>query len=551
MDLSLFEQMRLSYQPKLPKVLHNLHSLMPIQIPSMNSLPHQCAPFFSHIANLQPVKFEAQHGQIDIDNKPLRVGVILSGGQAAGGHNVIAGVFDSLAARHPESTLIGFLNGARGLLKQEWKELDAVLINDYRNTGGFEMLGSGREKIETPDQFACARETVQDLSLDGLIIIGGDDSNTNAALLAEDFLAHKIKTLVIGVPKTIDGDLKNQWIEASFGFDTACKVFSNTIASLAKDAASGGKYYYFIKLMGRTASHITLECALQTQPNLALIGEEIQIQGKRLSEVASLITNVICERAERKKDYGIILLPEGLIEFIPECRMLIQELNSMLHPSVDHFEKLDIEEKILWIEKKLSPLAKECFHQFPLNIQTQLLLERDPHGNVQVSKIEIEKLFIDLVKTELDHRKSIGTYKGKFSAQGIFCGYEGRSCYPSNFDANYCYALGHVATLLISGKLTGYMACVNDLAKASEDWDISGVPLICMMHEEARKGIKKPVIRKTFVNLQEEPFKTFTEDRNHWILDDAYLYPGPLQFFGPVSITDAITKTLELESIVV
>lgn len=550
MPTTTLEQLRLIFNPKLPRILHDLHVLSPIFLKKAVDVPHECAEFFPHLEGQPPISFEIREGIGE--QRPLRVGVLLSGGQAPGGHNVITGLFDALSSRYPSSTLIGFINGPKGLINQEWKELTADFIQSYRNMGGFDMIGAGRTKIETPDQFAAARMAVQDLNLDGLVIIGGDDSNTNAALLAEDFKAHQIKTCVVGVPKTIDGDLKNQWIETSFGFDTACKTFSETIGSVSRDAVSAGKYYFFIKLMGRSASHIALECALQTQPNLTLISEEVEIQGKTLNDVAKEISDMICERCAAGKDYGVILIPEGILEFIPECKVLIQELNVLLVKGTENFKELSQmsrnEEKIAYVIENLSPMAKECFQTLPQYIQFQLILDRDSHGNVQVSKVETERLFIELVKEELKTRKEKGDYKGCFSPQGLFCGYEGRSCLPSNFDANYCYSLGHVAALLVGDNLTGYMANINGLTTPVENWGIGGTPLISMMHQEIRKGKRQPVIRKAVVDLQGPVFMAFLENRGNWILEDSYQYPGPIQFFGPAHLTDSITKTLELES---
>lgn len=544
------EQLRLKYAPKLPQALQDLSALHAIVKGNVYDLEAGSRASFPLTGNQARVLFEK--GEKLSDHPSLRIGVVLSGGQAAGGHNVITGVFDALNKQFPGSKLIGFLNGPSGILSQEHIELTAESIQPYRNMGGFDMIGAGRTKIETPEQFAAAREAVKSLDLDGLVIIGGDDSNTNAALLAEDFKANGIKTRVVGVPKTIDGDLKNQWIETSFGFDTACKTYSETIGNMARDALSAKKYYYFIKLMGRSASHIALECALQTQPNLTLISEEIERDGKTLQQVTNLIADVICERAAKKKDYGVFLIPEGLLEFIPECKLMIQELNGHLVDGNDNSTKLSQlqakEEKVSFVSTLLTPAAAQCYRTLPQEIQLQLIMDRDPHGNVQVSKIETESLFIELVKIELKQRKKQGSYTGKFSPQPHFCGYEGRSCFPSDFDANYCYALGQVAALLIGSGYTGYMACVQGLGAPIADWQIGGIPLVGMMHEEIRKGKKQHVIRKAVVDLQGPVFYEFMQHREDWILEDAYQYPGPIQFFGPPNLTDAITKTLSLEA---
>lgn len=548
MTNSQLEFCRLAYRPLRPQLLQNLHRLKAVERPFSGT--HPCSAFFPFTGCLPLLAFEVQEAKKESD--ALRIGVVLSGGQAAGGHNVIAGAFDSLLATSPGSSLIGFLNGPSGILKLQWKQLDAHTIDGYRNMGGFDMIGSGRTKIETPEQFAAAREAVQALKLDGLLIIGGDDSNTNAAFLAEDFEAHGLKTTVVGVPKTIDGDLKNEWIEASFGFDSACKSYSEIIGNLARDALSAKKYYYFIKLMGRSASHIALECALQTRPNLTLISEEVALKGQTLHDLACEISDVICKRAEHGKDYGVILIPEGILEFIPECKRLIQELNALLVAGSTHAVQLSQlhgnSAKISYLGEALSPSAKKCYQTMPPQIQQQLFLDRDPHGNVQVSKIETERLFMQLAGDELGRRKSAGQYKGTFSPQPHFCGYEGRSCFPSNFDAHYCYALGHVATLLVGAQRNGYMAWISGLASPVEEWAIGGIPLISMMHEEVRKGELKLVLKKALVDLQGPVFQSFKEQRDQWVVDDAYAYPGPMQFFGPCSLVNAITKTLALES---
>lgn len=551
--LSLLQEYRKSYVLKKPRLLQQWDRL--IAVPSLEELgPQPCASSFPMLSKQPSMTFIPQ--ETPVCRKPLKVGVVFSGGQAPGGHNVISGVFDALfdalAARQPGSELIGFLEGPKGIIEQKWKVLDAETINLYRNMGGFDMIGSGRTKIETPEQFAAARAAVQNLDLDGLIIIGGDDSNTNAAWLAENFLAHHLKTKVCGVPKTIDGDLKNQWIETSFGFDTACKTYAATIGSLARDALSAKKYYYFIKLMGRSASHIALECALQTHPNLVLIAEEILDQKKSLDEVVQEIANVICLRSESGKDYGIILIPEGILEFISDCRLLIEELNGMLIQGTNSYADFEalptFQEKNEYLTNQLSPAAQICYLALPSETQGQLLLERDSHGNVQVSKIETERLFIQLVEIELQKRKRSEDYTGSFSPQPHFCGYEGRCCLPSNFDAHYCYALGYTAVLLIDNHLTGYLACLRGLAKPVEDWTVSGIPLLTMMDFELRKGKQKPVIKKALVNLEGSLFANFTTERADWMIEDAYRYPGDIQFFGPTELTDCITNTLARES---
>lgn len=540
-SLSPLETLRLQYQPKLPKLLRQLEGLTfePMQA-NRPSISVELAQLFPKTASQSFLTVRATKNQT---HNPLRVGVVLSGGQAAGGHNVISGLFDALKKLNPNSQLYGFLNGPGGIIDNKYKELKADTIAAYRNQGGFDMIGSGRTKIETPEQFQAAENAVQALNLDGLVIVGGDDSNTNAALLAEYFIRRNIKTRVIGVPKTIDGDLKNDNIEASFGFDTASKTYSEYIGSVARDALSAAKYYFFIKVMGRSASHIALECALQTHPNLTLIGEEVEAKKQTVRDITIEIADLICERAAKSKDYGIIVIPEGLIEFIPECKTLISELNALVATEVTT-EKAQRDQ----ILAKLSAPAAACLQSLPAEIQSQLLLDRDPHGNVKVSQIETERLFIETVKSELVKRQQAGTYKGKFSPLPLFCGYEGRSCMPSNFDAQYCYALGHVAALLIEQGATGYMSSVSHLTQPVDDWKLSGIPLVSMMDLEMRKGKLKPVIRKALVDLAGKPFAQFKEQSKQWRIADDYRYPGPIQFFGPSELIESTTLTLSLES---
>lgn len=543
------EQIRLTEAPKLPKIFQNFHLLAPIQLEHPPERSCSSNSLFPLTGSQLPVSFSAQNPP-PLEHS-LKIGVVFSGGQAPGGHNVITGLFDALHLIHPESVLIGFLNGPSGLINEQWKRLDKETVDRYRNMGGFDMIGAGRTKVETAAQFASVRTTVQTLELDGLVIIGGDDSNTNAAFLAEDFCSHQIKTCVVGVPKTIDGDLKNEWIETSFGFDTACKTYSETIGNMSRDAKSAGKYYYFVKLMGRSASHIALECALQTCPNLTLISEEIERDKKSLQDISHEISDLISRRAKEGKDYGVILIPEGILEFIPECKQLIQELNRLLiegTPQAKTLAKFSTnQEKIKFINEHLSSSANQCYQFLPLEIQLQLILDRDSHGNVQVSKIETERLFIELVKKELQNRAEAGSYKGKFSPQPHFCGYEGRSSFPSNFDANYCYSLGYTAALLVKGQLNGYMACVRHLSKPVDAWEIAGVLLASMMHLEVRKGKSTPVIKKALVDLEGSVFKEFAKVRGEWSVNDAYKYPGPIQFFGPAGIAETITRTLKVE----
>ncbi|KPK32657.1 MAG: diphosphate--fructose-6-phosphate 1-phosphotransferase [Chlamydiae bacterium SM23_39] len=464
----------------------------------------------------------------------LKVGVLFSGGPAPGGHNVIAGVFDSLKKIDNRSQLYGFLNGPDGILKNKYIVITKELIDNYRNCGGFDLIGSSRTKIETEEQFKQALNNVKSLDLDGLIIIGGDDSNTNALYLAEFFLKENFKTKVVGVPKTIDGDLKNEYILISFGFDTACKVYSEMIGNLARDAMSSKKYYHFIKLMGRSASHIALECALKTQPNFVLIGEEIFKGKKGLDQIVKDIAEMVIKRAKQNKNYGIILIPEGIIEFIYEIKMLIGELNKILSSYEKKFKSFEDKEKIDFVLSKLSNSSKKSFLYLPKDIQKQLLLKRDPHGNVQVSQIETEKLLIDKVKEELKNKKDI-----KFNPIAHFFGYEGRASFPSNFDANYCYALGFVASSILKEGYTGYICAISNLNKSVNEWRGKAIPLASMMNMEIRKGKEKAVIKKALVDLKGKPFEMFVSLRDKWIIEDNYKYPGPIQFFGDKKLTDS------------
>ena len=488
---------RLKYEPITPPQLKELSQLT-VDPKESISIDPEIAKHFSQLKNSL---LHFKKGQTDL--RPLKVGVLLSGGPAAGGHNVIAGLFDGLQKLHTGSQLVGFLNGPSGLIDNKYQTLNGQQIASYRNQGGFNLLGTGRTKIETEEQFAKSRATIEAHQLDGLVIVGGDDSNTNAAHLAQYILTHNVKTTVVGVPKTIDGDLKNRWIEVSFGFDSAAKTYSEIISNTLQDALSQRKHYFFIKVMGRTASHLVLECALQTQPNLALISEEVQTEKWTLAQVVEHLVDLIVERSKAGKNFGGILIPEGIIEFIP--------------------------------------LDQEALSSLPEFVQRQLSLERDPHGNLQVSQIETERLLIELVKEALKKRTD---YKSTFSAQPLFCGYEGRSCLPSNFDCNYCYNLGLTAALLVQNKATGYMACLSNLNAHPSHWQPQGIPLLAMM--ELRKG--KTVVHKELVNLQSAPFQTLKSHRQSWRLEDQYQVPGPIQFFGPTAITDQVTKTLKLEN---
>ena len=463
---------------------------------------------------------------------PLKIGAVFSGGPAAGGHNVLAGLFDALGG----GKLIGFLGGPGGVISGSYKELTKQDIDNYRNLGGFDLLGSGRTKFETKEQMESVLETCQKLDLDGLVIIGGDDSNTNAAILAEFFLSKNFKTKVIGVPKTIDGDLKNTYVPISFGFDTACRVYSELIGNICKDAKSAQKYTHFIKLMGRSASHVTLECALATHPNYALIGEDVHQNKKTLAEIVSDLSDLIVERSKLGKNYGVILVPEGLIEFIPEIASLIQELNTAL-------SKKETSSSFVIIAS-LSPKAKKCFDSLPEAIQKQILLRRDPHGNVQVSLIETEKLLADLVGRELEKRKEKGLFSGSFHSMTHFLGYEGRCALPSDFDAAYCYTLGLGSALLFREGASGYMTFVSNLDQPISNWKVGGVPLTSLLHIELRKDKKKPVIQKALVSCEGNAFTCFMKHKDSWALEDAYLSPGPMQFLDTVSFPYSISLEL-------
>ncbi|WP_068469409.1 diphosphate--fructose-6-phosphate 1-phosphotransferase [Candidatus Protochlamydia phocaeensis] len=548
--LSPLQRYRLSYQPSLPSILKHLTSLHPVPQTPSSSLPRESAlkDLFPQTAAQPFLAF--QQGQEKPSN-PLRVGVVLSGGQAPGGHNVISGLYDALKKIHPQSELIGFYDGPNGIIKNKTLAITDEILAVYRNQGGFDLLGSSRTKIESPEQFDAAEKTIKALNLDGLVIVGGDDSNTNAAFLAEYFKRKGMNTRVVGVPKTIDGDLKNEFIDISFGFDTACKVYSEAIGNLLKDALSAKKYYFFIKLMGRSASHIVLECALQTHPNLAIISEEVEGEKQTLADIVQQIVRMIVARADQGKNYGAVLIPEGLIEFIPEFKQMLRELNHLLaaDPTLAHLREQERhhKERVHSIASHLSEASSHCLLGLPESIQKQLLLDRDPHGNVQVSKIETERLLIDLVEKELNRLKQEGKYKGKFSSQPLFFGYEGRSGLPSNFDCQYCYALGHTAALLILNGATGYMSGIGNLTQPVSDWEVAGIPIYSLLHQETREGKKKAVIQKALVDLEGAPFAQFCQQRAHWLLNDDYCCPGPIQFDGPSELTDKPPLTLSYE----
>jgi len=474
--------------------------------------------------------------------------VILSGGQAPGGHNVIAGLYDGLKRGNANSTLLGFKGGPSGLIENKVVVLSDEIIDKYRNTGGFDIIGSGRTKIETPRQFASSLETAKQLELNAVVVIGGDDSNTNAALLAEYFLSKGSNIQVIGCPKTIDGDLKNEFIETSFGFDTACKTYSELIGNLCRDTNSAKKYWHFIKLMGRAASHIALECALQTQPNICLISEEAEAKGQSLDQIVDHICASIVKRSENGENFGVALIPEGLVEFIPEIKKLINELNDALALKADDFAAItNITDQLAWFMGKISIDSYNLLNSLPPEIARQFLMDRDPHGNVQVSRIETEKLLADMVEKKLNSLKEKNLFKGKFSALTHFFGYEGRCAFPSNFDSDYCYSLGYGAFVLVAAGLSGYISSVRNLTAPAEKWIAGGVPLTMMMNMEQRHGSKKPVIKKALVDLNGAPFKTFEAARELWSEKTCFLYPGSIQYYGPANICDEPTKTLKLE----
>jgi pyrophosphate--fructose-6-phosphate 1-phosphotransferase len=549
MEISALQKARYAYKPKLPGNL----------TPDVGEISLQYGDPAEAVADREDLRALFKHsygkpiatfvrGKNDRIRKPLRVGVILSGGQAPGGHNVIAGLYDGLKKGNPASTLYGFLGGPGGLIENKTLELGDAVIDQYRNTGGFDIIGSGRTKIETPEQFAAALETAKKLNLNAVVIIGGDDSNTNAALLAEYFLDQGAAVQVIGCPKTIDGDLKNEYIEASFGFDTAVKTYSELIGNIERDANSAKKYWHFIKLMGRAASHIALECALQTRPNICLISEEVEAKGSSLGQVVDQICDSVVRRAENRENFGVALIPEGLVEFIPEMKKLIGELNDIMAIHEKEFPGEDtLDNQIIWLERKLSGPSAELIRSLPEEIARELLMDRDPHGNVQVSRIETEKLLISMVEKRLKARKAEGTYTGKFSALAHFFGYEGRCAFPSNFDADYCYALGFGAFVLIASGLTGYLSGVRNLTAPAARWIAGGIPLTMMMNMEQRHGTKKPVIKKALVELEGAPFRTFAAARDTWAVKTSFLFPGAIQYFGPGEVSDQPTRTLQME----
>jgi pyrophosphate--fructose-6-phosphate 1-phosphotransferase len=536
---------REAYQPKLPKTLRDSAKIVEGEITQSIADQSEIKKIFPNTYGMPLLTIQKGEKK---EFPPINVGVILSGGQAPGGHNVIAGLFDGLKALNANSKLFGFLGGPSGLSNNQHKELTLELINHFRNTGGFDIIGSGRTKLETTEQFDQGAKNCKALGITALVIIGGDDSNTNASVLAEYYKAIDTGIQVIGCPKTIDGDLKNEMIEASFGFDTACKVYSELIGNIQRDATSAKKYWHFIKLMGRSASHIGLECALQTQPNITIISEEVEQKQQTLDDIVTHIAEIITKRSEKGENFGSVIIPEGLIEFIPEMKLLIAELNELLVDNENYFNNLATDDdKYQFINSKLSDHSSKIFSSLPQTIQAQLLADRDPHGNVQVSKIETEKLLVDLVSDLLHQWKAKGAYKGKFSSQTHFFGYEGRCASPSNYDADYTYSLGYTASILIAENKTGYIASIRNTTSPAEEWIAGGVPITMMMNMERRHGIMKPVIQKALVKLDGAPFKTFASKRDDWAINTKYVYPGPIQYFGPDEVCDAPTKTLLLE----
>ncbi|MFN3551312.1 MAG: diphosphate--fructose-6-phosphate 1-phosphotransferase [Endomicrobiia bacterium] len=549
-NLSQLQLVRKNFKPVLPSILKNGCKSIVVKFgqPTESVSDKEILKkIFLNTYGMPVAKFLKKKNS-EVTKKTIKVGVVFSGGPASGGHNVIAGLFDALKKTNPKNKLIGFLDGPSGIIENKFIEITPSMVDSYRNTGGFDMIGTGRTKIETQQQFEQVKKTLTENSISGLVIIGGDDSNTNAALLAEYFKKENLNISVIGVPKTIDGDLKNSQIETSFGFDTATKLYSELVGNIAKDACSSRKYWHFIRLMGRSASHIALEVALKTHPNIVLIGEEIFVKKLTLSQIVDQIVDVIIKRAQQNKNFGIVLVPEGLIEFIPEIKELISKLNDLLAENEQQINSISsVEEKKSFVYTKLPENLVSLMKSLPENISSQLLLDRDPHGNVQVSLIETEKLLIDMVKKKLSELKKQGKFEGKVSFLSHFFGYEGRCCDPSNFDANYGYALGYTAAVLVLNGLSGYMASVQKLLKKPTDWECCGVPLTMMMNIERRKGKEKPVIKKALVDLNGEPFKFLQKHRDTWALTESYSFPGPIQYFGPSSVCDIPTITLQLE----
>ena len=542
MEKSALQIARAAYQPKLPKALQGAVKIKEGQPTQSVGDQEAIKKLFPNTYGMPIVEFEPA---TSANHQKMNVGIILSGGQAPGGHNVITGLFDQIKKLNPENRLFGFILGPGGLVDHNYMELTESVIDEYRNTGGFDMIGSGRTKLEKVEQFEKGLEIIRQLDIKAIVIIGGDDSNTNACVLAEYYAAQKYGVQVIGCPKTIDGDLKNDQIETSFGFDTACKTYSELIGNIERDCNSARKYWHFIKVMGRSASHIALECALQTQPNICLISEEIEQKAMSLDDIVEYIANAVATRAADGNNFGTVIIPEGVIEFIPAIKKLIAQLNDVL--ALPEVKDMGRTETIDFAKAHLTEENLAVFNSLPTGVARQLALDRDPHGNVQVSLIETEKLLSTMVAQKLEKMKKEGKYTGKFGTQHHFFGYEGRCAAPSNFDADYCYALGTSAAQLIANGKTGYMAIVKNTTAPAEQWIAGGVPITMMMNMEKRAGEMKPVIRKALVELDGAPFKEFTAHRDEWARKTAYIYPGPIQYWGPTEVCDQPTKTLALE----
>jgi len=545
MEKSALQKARATYQPKLPIVLTT--PVIAVEGQPTHSVADQeeIKKLFPNTYGLPELKFEKNPNPTAC--KPINVGVILSGGQAPGGHNVISGLFDGIKKINKDSRLYGFLMGPGGLVDHKYVELTSNIINEFRNTGGFDIIGSGRTKLEKKEQFDKGLEILRELNISALVIIGGDDSNTNAAILAEYYKKIGAGVQVIGCPKTIDGDLKNDVIEASFGFDTATKVYSEVIGNIQRDCNSAKKYWHFIKLMGRSASHIALECALQTQPNVCIISEEVEAKNMSLDDIVNYIADIVAKRAANGNNFGTVLIPEGLIEFIPAVKKLIAELNDLLAKNEAEFATVDAADQRQYIINHLSADNAAIYASLPEGVARQLSLDRDPHGNVQVSLIETEKLLSEMVGKRLAKMAEEGNYNGKFAALHHFFGYEGRCADPSNFDADYCYALGFNASCLINAGVTGYISSVRKLTKPAVQWIPGGIPITMMMNMERRHGEMKPVIQKALVRLDDAPFQKFASKRDQWALNTDYIYPGPIQYFGPAEVCDQPTLTLKYE----
>jgi pyrophosphate--fructose-6-phosphate 1-phosphotransferase len=549
MDRSPLQNARYNYEPTLPPALKDSLKKIAVELGEPTEAKSDQSGLKQAFPNTygSPIaRFVTRDEPRDLG--PFNVGVVLSGGQAPGGHNVIIGLLDSLKSANEDSRLFGFLNGPGGILEDKMIEITPKFADDYRNSGGFDMIGSGRTKIETEDQFETALSVCKKHELNALVIIGGDDSNTNAALLAEYFESKNEDVMIIGVPKTIDRDFMNEYIETSFGFDTAVKTYAELIGNIARDAASARKYWHFVKLMGRSASHIALECALQVHPNGCIVSEEVAEKQQTLDQIVERIVEIVATRSKNGENFGVFLVPEGLIEFIPEMKQMISELNRILAQDSAYFQTLHTyEDQSEYINRKLSRDSSHVFSSLPNEIQRQLLMDRDPHGNVQVSRIETEMLLIDMVESRLNEMKAAGQFTGKFSAMRHFFGYEGRCAFPSNFDANYCYTLGYTACALIANGLTGYVTSVRNLAKDVTEWEPSGVPLTMFMNLEQRAGQLKPVIKKALVDLSDRPFRTFAAHRSEWEIKTSYRFPGAIQYYGPSEVCDRPTITLEME----